>query len=387
MKTINTLGPSLLITFAVLSSCTPKSNPIIFPGDPLGRTPNTALPTGAPINQSGNTQAPIPSTAPTQASSPSTSIPTQASSRPVTPTWRKTSSGQAFIRDLDFVDTKHGYMVGDKGAILATDNAGLSWTSQQKGSSTLNAISFVDVNTGWVAGDGGVIFHTIDAGKTWAIQDSGVITDIKDIRFTDAQTGYITSGEMNNVHKTVDGGTNWTQIASIQAPEYLFLNQNKQMFGSSRSMVYKLNGDTWSKTANLQTCGGSGINQINFAFNNESNGFAYEGYVLYQTTDGGNSWQPLNKFITDEKVFQECDFQIDAMGFSSETNGFAIISVYPYGFDSHFMYKTTDGGKTWMKSGMKAPEFTKSGKFVVTAPNSAWLVDQSLGTVYSLSTL
>ncbi len=60
-----------------------------------------------------------------------------------------------------------GYAVGynGAGAVLRTDDGGITWQSQASHSSRrLNAVFFVDALRGWAVGDGGVIIHTARGG-------------------------------------------------------------------------------------------------------------------------------------------------------------------------------------------------------------------------------
>jgi photosystem II stability/assembly factor-like uncharacterized protein len=62
---------------------------------------------------------------------------------------------------------QHGWIVGDRGTILVTSDAGKSWQKQIT-SQTGNLISVyfdADGKRGWVVGFSGVILATADGGK------------------------------------------------------------------------------------------------------------------------------------------------------------------------------------------------------------------------------
>src|SRR3954462_6638354 len=64
---------------------------------------------------------------------------------------------------IDFVDEKHGWIVGAGGAILHTDDAGESWTRQPTESkATLYHIDFSNERQGWEVGERGTILRTDD---------------------------------------------------------------------------------------------------------------------------------------------------------------------------------------------------------------------------------
>ena len=74
----------------------------------------------------------------------------------------------ADLSDLDFVDVNTGWAVGGEGAILRTDDAGLTWKRQSAPTTKrLCAVDFLDPLTGWVVGEGGTILHTRDGGQHW----------------------------------------------------------------------------------------------------------------------------------------------------------------------------------------------------------------------------
>jgi photosystem II stability/assembly factor-like uncharacterized protein len=82
-------------------------------------------------------------------------------------TWRRQiAPTKAELFHLDFSGNSHGWIVGDKGVILATTDRGESWTLQNSGTNrALFAVDFRDDNEGYAVGGGGTILRTIDGGK------------------------------------------------------------------------------------------------------------------------------------------------------------------------------------------------------------------------------
>ena len=59
-------------------------------------------------------------------------------------------------------------MVGDRGLMLATRDAGASWRKVDSGATTtLRAVALAAPDTVYVAGDGGLARASIDGGRTW----------------------------------------------------------------------------------------------------------------------------------------------------------------------------------------------------------------------------
>src|SRR5436853_396579 len=124
---------------------------------------------------------------------------------------RSTDGGRSFVRSnyslryregqqggvvdlysVQFIDKDTGYIVGDRGLILATGNGGASWREQYSGSDAqLFHLSFRDTR-GWVVGTGGKILHTNDGGRNWYPQRSGVQEDLNRVYFVDDRVGLIT---------------------------------------------------------------------------------------------------------------------------------------------------------------------------------------------------
>lgn len=144
--------------------------------------------------------------------------------------------------------------VGERGAILYSDDDGQSWQQAATPSSvSLVALRFVDAQRGWAVGHMGVVLHTDDGGKTWvkqldglraaqltleAAQKSGdekavsqaeyLVNDGPDKPFFDLQfnadgSGFIV-GAYNLAFRTEDGGRTWRSWSShLDNPKGLHL--------------------------------------------------------------------------------------------------------------------------------------------------------------------
>lgn len=65
--------------------------------------------------------------------------------------------------------------VGERGIALLSDDNGVSWRQANVPVSvTLTSVQFVDEKEGWVVGNGGVLLHSQDGGETWAKQLDGI---------------------------------------------------------------------------------------------------------------------------------------------------------------------------------------------------------------------
>src|ERR687897_293025 len=75
-------------------------------------------------------------------------------------------------------------------ACAALDGAGAraqgdGWVGERRGQAgkDLNAVYFTDSKRGWVAGDGGLVLHTEDGGRTWSPQRVETRDGVNDIYF------------------------------------------------------------------------------------------------------------------------------------------------------------------------------------------------------------
>jgi photosystem II stability/assembly factor-like uncharacterized protein len=119
------------------------------------------------------------------------------------------------FRAITFLDSRRGFIAGDEGTLLATEDGGQTWRSVPLPTrQNLTAIHFVG-DSGWLAGWSGVILHSADAGKTWKQQPSGVQQGLDGIFFLDADHGWAV-GWNATMLRTSDGGSTWERVAVPQ---------------------------------------------------------------------------------------------------------------------------------------------------------------------------
>jgi len=164
----------------------------------------------------------------------------------------------------------------------------------------LEAISFPDSIHGWMVGNKpgenrAYILHSDDKGETWSEQTSSVSDQLKDVHFNDSLEGFVLG--VNSIQKTIDGGDNWVEI------ELGALSDNPLFVG--------------------------------FDFENETAWAVGDGGILIKSTDGGDTWSEKNPVSSDAIIA--------AIDFSNPDTGVAVGQI---GTD-HFATLTTDGGESW----------------------------------------
>ncbi|MBK8551197.1 MAG: T9SS type A sorting domain-containing protein [Ignavibacteria bacterium] len=244
-----------------------------------------------------------------------------------------------------------GFIVGENGSILKTSNSGTSWSLlpivlQDFG--YLNKVQFIDENTGYICGIGydipvyygGSILKTTNGGENWISQRCFDYTygNLTDIFFISPHTGFITGENVAFIVKTTNGGSNWN--CDVIGPWDL----NAIWFSDS------LNGTTVGDYGSIYRTNNSGVSWYSQYSNN--NIYLYgvhfvnsnigtavgsgQGGAILHTTNGGGQWNTQSLGVSSYRNLYDV-FLID------ENIGFII-------GDSHYLYKTTNGGINWISS-------------------------------------
>jgi len=145
-------------------------------------------------------------------------------------TWQRQRAPSRFeLIHLDFVDDKHGWIVGADGAILYTFDGGHSWNKQNSGTkATLYHVNFRDDKRGWAVGERGTILRTIDAGQTWMIVDSRVRATLLSVQFVNGEAGWVV-GRSGTILRSDDGGLSWIQQDNKTKQNLYALSFNKKV--------------------------------------------------------------------------------------------------------------------------------------------------------------
>lgn len=243
------------------------------------------------------------------------------------------------LNDVDFPTEKRGYVCGDLGVILKTDNYGQTWDNCTKLTKhSLRSTSFGSENVGVVVGKN-TILRTTDGGEHWTrhwvnnntIDTNEVSIFFTEVKFTSSNIAYLAGFCLSEfrifpvIYKSTDAGSTWNPIANFVTggnynEKYIgamhFINDNLGYISThtvlypanpgwvtTRQNIYKTSngGDSWSE----KTVDGS-IN--NFVFTNSSTGFAFGLDKSFKTNDAtatNPSWlefDPANNAIFDVDI-------------------------------------------------------------------------------------
>lgn len=167
-----------------------------------------------------------------------------------------------------FTTPQNGTAVGDFGVIVHTSDGGATWSevplpadfklppaADDQGvmpnDALLYGLTFVDDRTGWLSGEWGTILKTEDGGATWKQQQSGVESTLFGIAMRDAQAG-VAVGMDSVILRTEDGGATWKPIPSgLQDRafyEVAFSGQNGWLAGNQGLVMQSTDGGaTWKQ--------------------------------------------------------------------------------------------------------------------------------------------
>lgn len=246
------------------------------------------------------------------------------------------------------------------------------WQAARRGAAgkDLNAVYFVDAKRGWVGGDDGLVLRTEDGGQTWTQQSINASDNINDLFFRDKENGYLLAG--NRVFVTEDSGRTWQEATQISpatfggaTPELYsvrFVNKKKGWVVGSLSqrdtvvdslLFYTDDGGTTWHRQRLPVK----YELIHLDFVSDKRGWIVgaAGVVLH-TRDGGLTW--TRQATSSRATLYHVDFRNERAGWAVGERG-AIL-------------RTTDGGESWITVNAKLNSTLLSVKFV--DENKGWSV-------------
>jgi photosystem II stability/assembly factor-like uncharacterized protein len=224
--------------------------------------------------------------------------------------------------DVQALDAEKAIVVGYRGKILLTTDAGFTWTQPASGTNrALYRVRFVDPENGWISGQEGLILHTTDGGKTWQRQKSGTSVYLFSLSFIDRKRGWAV-GDKSILLQTTDGGANWSlhKITTAAQKEV----SAEEAIASADPVLY----DVQFLDANTGWIVG-------------------EFGKIYHTTDGGQTWSEQQLSLIGAEVVDALDLPtFFGVHFADARNGLAS------GLDGKIA-RTNDAGTSWKFEKMK----------------------------------
>lgn len=272
--------------------------------------------------------------------------------------------------DVFFLDADRGWIAGEQGTLLVTENGGIEWTAVKVEDMCIRSVTFLDGSNGWIAGSDSRIFKSVDGGYNWDRQLFPLLAeadDIFDVKFFDSSKGFVLGYE--GVFVTDNGGSNWENnwlpiVSARGAWNMSMLDEERGFLLGSRwadadpMMLYRTDdgGQTW--------CGVEGSyasilrSILTISFLDDDRGWAGGG-VIMSTLDGGTTWQVQLESAT----VREFDF-------SDEMNGYAV--------GGRSILKTTDGGTQWIDIAPMDERIVDLRGICFLDSNRGWVVGRGL---------
>jgi photosystem II stability/assembly factor-like uncharacterized protein len=236
------------------------------------------------------------------------------------------------LNDLFFKNSSGlGFAVGRHGAILKTENKGISWSlADSVTTDELFSGTFAG-DRGFVVGDNGIILKTTD-NNSWNRVPSGTHYRLNSIVFTDENNGYI-GGYKGMIIKTTDAGESWQELNSgtfFSIYSGYFFTPDQGIFVGDSGLILKTNnaGSSWS-----QPSSGTDLALLDVYFSSSTTGYitGKKGLIL-KTNDAGETWNDISFDPMEEEIYS-VDFYNDTLGYAAGAYGSIL--------------RTKNGGTSW----------------------------------------
>ncbi len=278
--------------------------------------------------------------------------------------WFVQNSGtDSTLDDVYFVNNDIGYACGWN-TVLKTTDGGTNWLPLTTGFANyyLN-VRFINADTGFVSGFvSGVILKTTDGGSTWSNIGPN-ITDKKTYGtwFLSADTGLIAMGDYNppiyptmcnsKILKTHNGGATWDTVYSSALWISYFSFPTHSVGYATRNDGHVLKttdgGDTWSVLDSLTHFWMSGVSFLNSDTGFVGAGGCNSGAALgeiWKTTDAGTNWLPVFSSVSSDSI--NGGYRLFLVNANTTYN---LGGSYDCTGVGGKLFKSTDGGSNWNK--------------------------------------
>ncbi|RMD91281.1 MAG: hypothetical protein D6813_07940, partial [Calditrichaeota bacterium] len=314
-----------------------------------------------------------------------------------------------YFTDMEFKNELTGWAIAG-GWIFFTNDGGEHWDNMDR-EDYLTQITHNGKSTLWGCGYLGVLLTSTDGGLNWTRRSSDTILDVgegMDLFMWNHEIGFASASKA--LLKTTDEGQTWKKIKVDDFGHDIFdilavwFNDPLHgwigtSYGSGWGGLYRTfdGGHSWSSQIDS-------LHRIfNIYFVNDSLGWFVSGNKIFHTKDGGDSWfvqwQDSKtdefmsiQFVTPDSGWAAClnrllethDGGINWSRILPRPEGLAILDLQfinsqdgwvigYYGNDS-YIYKTSDGGLTWVAQSHFAPIYARPRSVYFIDKNHGWVV-------------
>jgi len=232
---------------------------------------------------------------------------------------------RAYLFNIDAVDAQNAWAVGDRSMLVSTSDGGQTWRARKvpmegdlSGGQSLAAadpifydVKFLDSKNGWIVGEFGKILRTQDGGETWKEQTKSLLEgteffdllDLPTLFGLDAVTNEkaVAAGLEAHIARTSDGGAKWgydkVEGGEVKLVDPLydaveFENGTGWAVGAAGQVVRT---DPGSQVWTRADIGQDVLTWLRaVSFSDPQHGWMVGGFgLIYHTDDGGKSWLPV----------------------------------------------------------------------------------------------
>jgi photosystem II stability/assembly factor-like uncharacterized protein len=244
-------------------------------------------------------------------------------------------------------------------AVVSTNDFGNTWQSYPT-PANVSEVNFYSKNLFFAVGFQNAIHKSTDGGKTWTSQKTNVtFSDNSEsktrLQFVSDKVGFslIKTSSRTRIYKTIDGGTTWSEqpVSFTQDDIYTFdfVSEKVGIVMQNFTNKYFLTtngGTTWVeiKTPANEDLSPNPI--LSYYLIDEKNIILSSYKYIWVSNDAGTTWK---KYWIDRDL--PIYHGVSKYQFSDANNGIILVKDLYSSSSSgnNFIYKTTDGGKTWVK--------------------------------------
>jgi photosystem II stability/assembly factor-like uncharacterized protein len=205
------------------------------------------------------------------------------------------------LRALAFADARRGFIVGNSGLLLATNDGGRNWKRHPIPARNQLTSVFAIGEQVWVAGYWGIILRTIDGGKTWERQQASN-QPVEGIFFLNPKLGWVV-GWYGLVLHTTDGGQSWQRQSTPRSTRTLnavyFRDERNGWAVGTLGLILRTDdgGRTWKRQASPVADKFTDV-----IFSSTGRGIIAGINSILASDDGGGTWQRQSYFLP-EPIF------------------------------------------------------------------------------------
>lgn len=291
--------------------------------------------------------APIPPSTPTPQPAPMPSPPVRALG---TDTWTTGGpyGGNVYAIAVDPSNNNVIYIGTDNGVFKSTD-AGANWTAAGLGSKAIRALALRPGTPSTIYVGTWGVYKSTDSGANWTAMDTGLppYTDVRCFAFDSANPGIIYLAANNGVFKSTNGGSNWVATGLTLDINTLAFHQGTLYAGTWWNGFYRSTdgGDSW-EALNSGLSGGQALTIRTIAISPANPDTIYIGTWYggtYRSTTGGGNWVSINNGLPSF---------VDLLKLIVDPNNPNVLYAATHAYfnpnpNERGIFKSTDGGDSW----------------------------------------